>query len=111
MVEEKYYLVERVRDCFGIDATNMNLVKQTGKGLEVLSNSRIEPKEIGIELNENGKIFCTDDKYEVNEITEETSHRIMQDMLKNYSLWREYLSGTGNRASPPLITRFYERLS
>ena len=54
MVEEKYYLVERVRDCFRIDAFNMNIVEQAGKNLEMLSSKAIKPSQIGIKLNENG---------------------------------------------------------
>jgi len=110
MVEEKYYLVERVRDCFRIDAANMNIVKQTGKKLEMLSSEKIKPKEIGIKLNENGKIFCDDDKYKLKEINKKESSKILKDMKSNYSLWQEFMTNPSDLPSPHLgdpLNRIY----
>ncbi len=93
-----------------IDAFNINIVRQMGKNLEILSSEKIKPKDIGIKLNENGEIFCMDNKYKIKEITEEKSSKILKDMEQNYSLWKNYMSTSENSSSPQL-SREGERLT
>ena len=95
----KYYLVEKIKDRFMTDAFNTNIIKQTGKNLEMLSSKVIKPIQIGIELNKNGKISCVDKKYKVKEIAQKESLKILEDMEKNYGLWRGRMSTSENYAS------------
>ena len=98
-MEIKCYLAERVKERYMVDAFNMNVIKQTGKNLEMLSSKVIKPREMGIKLNENGKIFCIDNKYKIKEITQKESLKILEDMEKNYGLWRGRMSTSENYAS------------
>ena len=107
---EKYYLVEKVKHRFMIDASNLNIVKQKRKDLEMLSSEVIKPKEIGVKLDEKGKICCTDNEYKIKEINKEKANKILEDMKRNYFLWQDYMSGSENRASSHLIGKNNERL-
>ncbi|MDP2672963.1 MAG: hypothetical protein Q8O84_04075 [Nanoarchaeota archaeon] len=100
---EKYYLVERVKDCFWFDMLNINLVKQTKKGLEALSSNARKLEEIRIKLN-NGKLFCADNKYQINEINKKESSKILRKIEESYSLplQRDYLSISENFLSSHL---------
>ncbi len=100
---EQYYLVERIKECFMVDAFNLNIIKQTEGKLEMLSSEVIKPKEIGVELNEKGKIDCADDKYKIKEISKEEASKILKDIRINYSSWQNYMSGSDNEASHHLI--------
>ena len=99
---EKYYLVERVKDCFMIDAFNMNVVKQTGKNLEMLSSKVIKPEEIGVRLNKE-VVSCTDDKYEIKKVDEETAKETLAKMNINYSQWQDYMSTSEEIGSSHLM--------
>jgi len=99
---EKYYLVEKVKECFMIDAFNTNVVKQTGESLKMLSSKVIKPREIGIKLHK-GIVSCTDDKYKMEEITEEQAIETLRKMDVNYSLWKDYMSTSDNIGSSHLV--------
>lgn len=99
---EKYYLVEKVKNRFMIDSFNLNIVKQKRKDLEMLSSEAIKPKEIGVKLDEKGKIYCTDKNYKIKEITKEKASKILNDMDKNYSLWQNYMSNPEDKGSSHL---------
>ena len=101
MVKEKYYLVEKVKECFMIDAFNINVIKQTGGKLEMLSSKVIKPKDIRVELKKK-VVSCTDDKYEIKEITEEQAVKILKDAERNYASWQNYMSTSEDRGSSHL---------
>lgn len=101
MVEERYYLVEKVKDCFMIDAFNINIVKQTGKNLEMLSSKVIKPKEIGVKLKK-GIVFCTNNDYEIKEITEKQASKILKDAERNYASWQGFMSTSEDMGSSHL---------
>ena len=98
-MEIKYYSAERVKERYMVDAFNMNVIKQTGKNLEMLSSKVIKPRENGIKLNELGEVYCVDKKYKVKEIAQKESLKILEDMEKNYGLWRGRMSTSENYAS------------
>lgn len=99
---EKYYLVEKVKDRFMIDAFNINVVKQKKGKLEMLSSKVIKPKQIGAKLDEKGKIYCTDNKYKIKEITKEKASKVLKDREINYSLWQNHMSNYEDKGSPHL---------
>lgn len=101
MVEEKYYLVEKVKNLFMVDAFNINIVKQTGENLEMLSSTKIKPKEIGVNL-EKGVISCTDNHYKMEEITEKQAIKTLKEMDINYANWQHYMSNSEDMSSSHL---------
>jgi hypothetical protein len=100
---ERYYLVEKLKEPFMIDAFNMHVVRQAGKNLEMLSSEKIKPADIGIKLNKFNKILCTNKQYAITEITEEKASRILKNLKKNYLSWQNYMSGAENMASNHLF--------
>lgn len=100
---EHYYLVKRVKDCFMIDAFNSNILKQKGGELGMLSSEVIKPREIGVQLNEKGEIFCADKDYKMKEITKKEAINTLDAMKKNYSLWQNHMSIFENISSPNLV--------
>lgn len=101
MVGERYYSVEKMKERFMVDAFNINIVKQKGKNLEMLSNEAIKPEEIGVKLS-NGKVFCIDDRYEIREISEKQAMQTLESMKRSSSLWQDYMSTSENIGSPHL---------
>ena len=93
-----------------VDAFNMNVIKQTGKNLEMLSSKVIKPRENGIKLNELGEVYCVDKKYKLKEITQKESFKILRDIEKNYSLWQRHMSTSENYSSPHLSGSEGEKL-
>jgi hypothetical protein len=102
MDEERYYLVEKIKNRFMVDAFNMNvIIRQEGENLKMLSSKAIKPKEIGVSL-EKGVISCTDNHYKLKEVTKEKALKTLKDMDVNYSCWQEYMSSSEDRPSSHL---------
>ncbi len=99
---EQYFLIERIKDRFMIDAFNSNIIKQTKGKLEILSSEVIKPRKIGVGLNKKGEIFCADKNYQIKEITKEKANKILKDMEINYSSWKNYMSNAEYKGSPHL---------
>lgn len=99
---EKYYLVEKVKERFMIDAWNINVIKQKEGKLEMLSSKKIKPKEIGVKLSKKGEIFCEDNDYEIREISEKQANLTLESMKRNYGLWQSYMSSSEDEASSHL---------
>jgi hypothetical protein len=101
MVEERYYLVEKVKDCFMIDAFNMNVIEQAGENLKMLSSKVIKPKEIGVSL-EKGVVSCTDNHYKLKEVSKKKALKTLKEMDVNYSCWQDYMSSSEDMPSSHL---------
>jgi hypothetical protein len=91
MAEERYYLAEKVKERFMIGASNMNVIKQTGNKLEMLSSKVIKPAEIGVKLNK-GVVSCVDNNYKLKEITEKKAIKILKDANRNSASWQDFMS-------------------
>lgn len=98
----KYYLVEKVKNCFMIDAFNKNIIKQKNGKLEMLSSKVIKPAEIGVKLNKKRKMYCADKDYKIKEISEKEVNKLLWEAAKNYSLWQGYMFNAEDRGSPHL---------
>lgn len=85
------------------DIFNINLVKQTGNKLEMLSSKKIKPEDIEIKLNKSGEIVCADDKYEIHEITGWRASKILEYIEENSSLWQRYMSSSEDHPFSHLI--------
>lgn len=85
-----------------VDAFNTDVIRQTENKLEMLSSKVIKPEKHGVKL-EKGVISCTDDNYEVREVTKEKAMKTLNDMNRNYSNWQHYMSGSQDEASPHLM--------
>ncbi len=96
---EKYFLVEKMKERFMIDAFNLNIIKQKGNKLEMLSSKVTKPKEIGIILDKDRQISCTDDRYNIKEITKKEAFEALEDISNNYSLWQHYMSNSDDYGS------------
>jgi|WetSurMetagenome_2_1015567.scaffolds.fasta_scaffold1394575_2 hypothetical protein len=101
MDEERYYLVEKVKDCFMIDAFNMNVIRQEGENLQMLSSKVIKPNQIGVSL-EKGVISCTNPKYEMKEVTKDKAMKTLTDMNINYANWQNFMSSSEDMPSSHL---------
>lgn len=101
MEKEKYYLVEKVKNIFMIDAFNLNIIKQTSKNLEMISSKVIKPDEIGVKLID-GKIICDDKDYKIKEINEKKAIKILKFKDENYSSWQDYMSNSEDIGSSHL---------
>jgi len=99
---EKYYLVEKVKERFMIDAFNIDVIKQTGDKLKMLSSKVIKPEEHGVKL-EDGVVSCISDEYKLKEITKEEAIKTLKDAQRNYGCWQEYMSNPEDRGSSHLM--------
>lgn len=95
---EKYYLAERIKDCFIIDAFNTDVLKQSGNSLEMLSSKVIKPEEHGIKVERN-KVICVNGLYDLKEVSKEKAMETLEEMSVNYSLWQSYMSNPDDEAS------------
>jgi hypothetical protein len=102
MDEGRYYIAEKVKECFGmVDSFNYNVLIQKDGKLEMLSSKVIKPKEIGIKL-EKGIVLCTDNKYKLEEVTQEQALKKLEWMGVNYASWQECMSSSEDRPSDHL---------
>ena len=101
MVKERYYLIERIKKRYLLDAFNIEIMRQKEGKLEMLSSEVIKAEEYGIKLKK-GKVSCADDKYKLEEITKEKAIEILKDVNINFALWRDYMLSSEDRASSHL---------
>lgn len=92
-MNERYYINEKVKDCFFTDAFNMDVIREKEGKLEMLSSKVIKPEEHGVIL-EKGIVFCKDDHYNLKEVSKEKALETLKEMELNYSCWQEYMSGS-----------------
>lgn len=94
MNEEKYYHVEKVKECSGIAAFNHNIIKQTGKSLVMRTSINTKPENMGISVDEKTeKISCNNSWYQIKEITKEQAERALSELEKNYLNWPGHIFG------------------
>jgi len=101
MAEEKYYRVDRVKKPFMIDAFNIDIIRQTGNKLEMLTSKVIKPEEHGVNIID-GNVSCTNEDYKMEEVTQATAMNTLRFMDINEVLWKDYASGSENMSSSHL---------
>lgn len=92
-MDEKFFLIERVKDCFATEPFNYSVLQCSNGELTNLSES-INSKVKGIKYC-NGKIFCENGFYEIREINERTAKKTIDDLKRSYILSQK--TGVENR--------------